>query len=392
MKRRIRIVHILADVEPGGAEHQVLVFLKQLDRRYWDPSVVCTHGGGDMEPEFRATGVPFEIIGRKHRFDFGMILRLICALKRLNPDIVHTSLFSSNFYGRIAALMLPRKPAVVASEHSIDSTKNFLHRFADRVLTRRSDQVYAVSSAVRDFYVNKVGLPDDRTKVIWCGINLDRALAASSMPYEERLEHRRSLGIPDDAFVLGYVGKPTVEKRLDLLAEVLGRVAAEGMPVWLLQLGRGAFPGDEHFQEKFEEMLEQYNVTDRVVYRGYITDVSRDYAIMDALVQTSDSEGLPNALIEAQVMEVPVVATSAGGTKDIVQHRETGWLVDTGDTDGLVEGLLHVWKHPDEVRAWRVAGRARSEELFSEQAVVDKLTRLYRRLLEDRGFRLPPTM
>jgi glycosyltransferase involved in cell wall biosynthesis len=102
--------------------------------------------------------------------------------------------------------------------------------------------------------------------------------------------------------------------------------------------------------------------------------------ILDALVQTSLSEGLPNAVLEAMAMDVPVVATAAGGTSEIVRHRETGWLTEIGEARGLCEGLEHVRNDPEESRLWACRARTMVEHDFSLARMVENFCDLYDRV------------
>ncbi len=389
MERRIRVVHILPDLGSGGAEQQVLVMVRGLDPDLFEPIVVCTHDFGALEPAFRETGCKLLRIGKRSRYDLRMLPRLTRELQRLQPDIIHTSMFSSNFWGRIAALFLRPRPIIVVSEHNIDIWKNAFHLTMDRLFIRITDAVYGVSTPVSKFYTDVVGLPRSLVTTQWCGIDLSRAQAHLDWSDARRKQHRQELGIPEEAFVVGWVARPSWEKRLDVLAKVIGRLVSLEMPLRVLMVGRD--PETEEQKRSFRQFLadiDRHGARDIVLRRGFVADVSAEYAVMDVLLQTSDWEGLPNVVIEAGAMEVPAVATNAGGTGDIIDHGKSGWLVPTGDVEGLVEGLVHVRAHPDEARAWGREARNRAEELFSQDALIENMTSLYARLLRKNGHAL----
>ena len=205
-----------------------------------------------------------------------------------------------------------------------------------------------------------------------------------------RDRHREELGIPSDAFVVGWVARPSWEKRLDILADVIARLQDEDVELRVLMVGRDPeTPEQKESFRKFLRSVDEAGAEGAIIRRGFVRDVSAEFAIMDALVQTSDWEGLPNVVIEAGAMEVPAVATNAGGTGDIIEHRVSGWLVETGDVDGLVEGLLHVHQNREVAAAWGREARRRAEKLFSQDALIRNMTALYARLLRGRGYALP---
>lgn len=389
MDRPIRVVHVVRTVDAGGAEQQLLTLTRALDRSIWAPSVICTHYAGTLEAEFAAAGVPLIVVGKHGRYDVSLLPRLARALARQQPDIVHTWLFPGNSWGRAAVLLLPRRPIVIASERSVNVWKSVFHRALDRFLARGTDMIVGNAAQVSDFVVNVEEIPARKVTTIRNGIYLGRAQRCLAWTAEERTAYRRHIGLPTDAFVVGCIARPSWQKRLDLLAQVIRDLAARDVPVCLLHLGRDPSSDEVAHFEKYQRLLDEYGVRDLVVRRGFVRDVSSELAVMDALVQTSDIEGFPNAVTEAQAMEVPVVATAAGGTSDLVIHRETGWLVPPGDVDGIVEGLAWVHRHPEEARAWGRAARLHVEQHFSVDALVRNTTALYARLLRERGIEVP---
>lgn len=389
MTRPVRIVHVIQSVESGGAEQQLLALTSAQDWSRWQPFVVCTHEIGSLGPQFEAAGVPVEAVGKRGPLDIGLALRVARAVARHSPDIVHTWLASANFWGRVAARFLPGSPIVIGSERTIDSWISPVFHVIDRVLVRSTDIVIGNSSQVCRFMMTAKRLPADKVVTVRNGIALARAQNCLSWNTGERRAYRRRLGIPADAFVVGNISQPIGAKRLDLVVDVVARLRDANVPVRLLQLGRDPRPGEEEYFARYQRWLDERGVRGLVMRRGFVREVSPELAVMNALVQTSDVEGFPNAVAEALAMEVPVVATDAGGTSDMVIHRHTGWLVPPEDIDGLVEGLQYIYRRPDEAHRWGMAGRARVEKYFSVDTLVRNTTALYAALLRKRGRAAP---
>jgi len=386
----IRIVHIVPTVENGGAEQQLLALTQAQDRSCWEPQIICTHALGTLGPEFESAGVPVQVLGKGDRFGLSLPRRLAGAIAELKPHIVHTWLTSANFWGRVASLLLPERPVVIASERTIDEWQPKWSHTLDLALSRVSDAVVGNSAQVSDFLVNVKRLPREKVYTIRNGTNLERVQRCLLWTREERRAYRAELGLPSDAFVVGNIGQPIREKRFDVLTEVIGNLYRRGVNVRLLQLGPDPrSPSEDAYFAEYRRWIRQQGIEDCLLRRGFVRDISPELAVMDALVHTSDIEGFPNAVIEAQAMALPVVATAAGGTPDAVVHRSTGWLVPTGDVDGLTEGLMWVHANPYAARLLGEAARERVEARFTVDALVRNTTALYARLLRSRGVPVP---
>lgn len=387
----IRVVHVIQSVESGGAEQQLLTLTRAQDWQRWQPYIVCTHELGSLGSEFAAAEVPVEVVGKRSHYDVTLIPRLASAIARHKPGIIQTWLESANFWGRLAALFVPGRPIIISSVRTIGIRihPEWLYDVADRALVHVTDMVVGNSLPVNEYLVKTKHLPAKKVMTIRNGIALDRVQTCISWSENERRAYREQLGLPADAFVVGNVAQPVKEKRLDLFVEVLHRLYRRGVPVRALQLGRDPHSGEAEYFARYRQWVHESGVEALILRRGFVRDVSPELAIMDALVQSSDIEGLPNAVAEAQAMEVPVVATNAGGTAELVIHRQTGWLAPTGDVDGLTAGLEYVYRHREEARAWGVAARQHVETNFSVAALVRNTTSLYTRLLRERGRPVP---
>jgi len=383
-------VHVLPTLQSGGAEQQVLALCRALDPEVWEPRVVCTHRYDSLEPEFRAAGIPIEVVGKRSRYDLALVWRLAQAIRRHNPDIVHTWLVQANTWGRAACLFLPSRPVVIASERTINAWLTLHGSLIDRALSRTSDMVVGNSRAVTDFQREAKRVAPEKLATIRNGITLERAQRCLGWSVTERVARRQELGLAPDSFVVGNIAQPTPEKRWDLLAEVLTQLRQLGVPARVLQLGRDPDCDAERvYLDDFRDRLNDGGVAEFVHRRGFVRDVSADLAAMDAFVQTSDVEGFPNGVTEALAMELPVVATAAGGTPDLVTHRQTGWLTATADVDDIVRGLSWVYANRESARALGIAGRNRVEERFSVDSLVRNTTALYRCLLRRVGHWAP---
>jgi len=191
--------------------------------------------------------------------------------------------------------------------------------------------------------------------------------------------------LSEDDYVVGHIGRPAVAKGLEVLADVVDRLRRVRPGVRLLRVGPPPQPMDVPFAEAFDRSIKERGIADIVVRQPFSEDISKVLSVMDVLVQTSHQEGLAGVVMEAMAMELPVVATAAGGTAEVIRHRETGWLVQPGDGDGLVEGLQHARDNAHAAQEWARAARELIETDYSDDAMVNRTVALYEHLLARRA-------
>ena len=127
-------------------------------------------------------------------------------------------------------------------------------------------------------------------------------------------------------------------------------------------------------------LAQSLGIGDRVHFLGYIQDMPSLYADVDLLVQSSLTEGLPNVIVEAAYLRVPTVATSVGGTAEVIEHGRSGWLIEPGDIGALRSGIEAFLTRPLEFAALAENAQRRIVEGFSISVRTEKLSQFYERL------------
>ena len=192
---------------------------------------------------------------------------------------------------------------------------------------------------------------------------------------ERRTELRRLFGIPEDRFVIGWLGRMTTIKRVQDVIACFAALRRRGVEATLCLVGDGPD------REPAERLAHELGVMRDVLFVGYQRDVAPYYEFIDALVLTSANEGTPVVAIEALAAGKPVVSTRVGGVPDVVEEGEDGLLVDARDVEGLAAALERLAGDRDLRARLGEHGRERVVPRYRVERLVDDTDRLYRELL-----------
>ena len=188
-------------------------------------------------------------------------------------------------------------------------------------------------------------------------------------------EAKRELGLPTDSFLIGAVGRLSAEKGFDVLLRALARLVAQGANVELLLVGEG------EQRPELEALATSLGCRNRVHLAGFQTETSRYFEAMDAYALSSLREGLPNVVLEALAMDVPLVATRIAGVPRIIDDGHNGLLVEPGSVEELAAALGRLKEDGELREQLRRQGRRAVEERYSFRARMDKIAAVFDGLL-----------
>jgi L-malate glycosyltransferase len=209
--------------------------------------------------------------------------------------------------------------------------------------------------------------------VVRVGIELEERVDGSP---DGRAETRRLLGIGEDRFAVGWIGRMTGVKRTDDVLLAFRRLRERGVDACLVMVGDG--PDRDHVEHRAHEL----GVMRDTFFLGYQESVAPFFSAFDALVLPSVNEGTPVTAIEALAGGRPVVATRVGGVPDVVRDGVDGFLVEAGAIDDLAERLERLASDPELRSRMGAAGRERVLSRYAVDRLIDDVDRLYRSLLE----------
>ena len=295
---------------------------------------------------------------------FAPILKLI---DERQIDILHTSEFRSALIAQVIKRRRPKLRMVATAHGWIANTlRRRVVRFLDKMMFRRFDHVILVSSATRSL-VPKWWLPDSMATV------LRNALVLKSYGGDVLNKPRRPVSASGEVTLVN-VGRLSPEKGQEMLLNAVHALT----PRWpRLRL---KFAGIGPLEDHLRSVARALGIEDRVEFIGYVKDMPRLYADIDLVVQSSFTEGLPNVILEAAYLRVPIVATAVGGTAEVISHRQSGWLIEP-KLDQLIDGIEQFMKRPQEFLAMAERAHQGIVRDFSFDVRTEKLTQVYETLM-----------
>lgn len=266
-------------------------------------------------------------------------LKLKEIIQEFKPDIVHTHASKAGALGRKAAHAC-KVPIVIHTFHGhvfhsyFGTAKTYLYKAIERNLAKKSTGIIAISEQQK-FELSQTHkiCHASKVKVIPLGFDLDKFrinLVA------DRIETRKEYNLAEDEVAIAIVGRLAPIKNHFLFLEVAKAILAK-----TTKNVRFFVVGDGELKSEISTIANEINAHygEKIILTSWIKDVNKFNAGMDIICLTSNNEGTPVSLIEAQASNIPVVTTDVGGIKDIVLEGKTGFIVPKGDAQAFVDKL-----------------------------------------------------
>lgn len=386
MTQRINILYLMRTWVFGGSHTIIMLMLKHLPAERYN--ILCipydTPSAGDdvFVKVLRDAGypVPEERIPWRRRSDWLHARRTLSRLiEKYSADIVHTYDPHSNV---LVGLGRRRWPcACVASAHGWWSRwfplRSHVYTWIERQYALPNfERVLTVSQNMKG-KILRGKTPEDRIRVIHTGLDPE-----ALRPTRSRAETRRRLDIPENANVVGTVGRLFIEKGHTYLLQAAGRLLLAFPDLHVLIVGDGPL------RSNLQGQAAQLGLASRVHFTGFYDDVPGALAAMDVFALPSIlDEGFPTAVLEAQAMGLPVIASDVGGTCETIDVGKTGVLVRPKDVAGLAEALRALLADADSRQAMAQAARPWIERSFTLGHMIEQVSTAYEEALEE--FRKP---
>lgn len=359
----MKVLHVITGLGVGGAELQLRSVL-QHSRHQCD--VVTLYNPGAVAGMISGDGVRVRDLGMIRNTELPALLRLTRLIRAGGYDAVHTHLYRSCIYGRLAA-RLAGTPVVVTTEHSIGETHLERRRMTAGVRALYlgtdlcSDATIAVSAAVAQ-RLTKWGVPARKIEIIPNGLDFTRV--AFDAAARDRI--RGEFDLPLDGYVIGVLGRLDPIKRFDMVIKAVAPLLDDRHRLLIV--------GDGQIRPELEAEAARQGVAELVTFAGERHDVAAMLSALDLFIASSEQETFGLSVLEALANGIPALYTTCPALEGIETHRAR-------QVPGNVEGLRR------EIAAELISGPRPREgvpavgERYGIEAVTRQIDDLYDRLM-----------
>ena len=355
------ILHTESSHGHGGQEIRTLAETRWLIDHGWRALIVC-QPDSPLLAEARASSIPVEAVRMGSATDIGAIVRLRRLMRERGVSLVHTHSSVDSWLGGVAAKSLGRP--VVRSRHvsiPIRRRRALVYRLADRIITS--------GEGVRSMVIG-AGITPERVVAISAGVD-----SARFHPGVSGKAVRDELGL-GAAPVVGLVANVRGSKGHNVFLDAARAVLAVAPETRFLIVGDGV--GFDEVRSR----VRQLGLDARVRLTGFRRDIPEVMAALDVLALPSiRSEAIPQVIPQALAVGTPVVASTVGGSPELIRDGENGRLVPPADPAALADAILELLREPERARAMARAGQVMVQARYTIDATMARTTAVYRELL-----------
>ncbi len=370
----MRVLLMLSGLPLSGGERSLVSVLPYLNKIDGITPMLCTlntYRDGPLVDDFVKTGIERYDLEAKRLLDPRSWRRFINLLHEKKIDVINSQDQYTNLFAALAYLFT-NVPVIMTRHVMQEPMDNFRESMRARMVlwaaSHYSHRLIAVSNAVRSKLEQQAKIPQSRIETIYNGIDVEKFVIRRN-----KEELRRQFGWNADQKIIIMVAVLRRGKGHEVLFDAISQIKS-AIPSAFIKL-----IGDGELNTTLRQQAAQFGET--IEFLGERTDVADLLNASDVLVLPSWSEALPTVLIEAGAASLPVVATNVGGTAEIVNDEDTGYIVPPGDSQLLAKRLIDVLSDGEKAREMGQRARERVRNLFSLERQANLMAALYRKTL-----------
>lgn len=337
---------------------------QRLDKERFESQVLSLRPRGPLSALVEQAGLRLTHLEMALHPGPGTLWRLVTWLRDEHIDIIHAYLYHASVLSRVAGRVAGVPVVITSTRCSLD----YLPRYAwwvDRWTAPLGDRILAVSNGTADFIVNEEHIDRSRVVVVPNGVDLDRFRPGDQMAA------RRALRVDSGDYVIAVIGRLHEQKGHRYLVEALAALRPEIPGL------RCLVAGDGPLRSTLERQVRDLGLGDVLRFLGRVDDPRPVYDAADLVVLPSLYEGMPNVVLEAMAMGVPVVATAVAGSVELVEDSVTGFLVPRADSASLARAIGEARRRWSGDAGVRVTLRKRAEASHGLDTMVRQVASVY---------------
>jgi L-malate glycosyltransferase len=366
-RKTLKICLIIDSLGPNSGNEILLARLANaLDPEVIEVHVCCFEDSErvrTLRPEIRTAIFPLTNINSLN--GLRQIWRFRRYLKRNRIDAIHSFVNNSAIFGVLASLAGGCR-TVITSRLNCGYWYTIKWVWLFRVLNLFSTHIFTNSAAARDVTASIEKAPPNKISVFYPGVELARFAVSS-----HAAESAPSLGIPEEAAVVGIVANLRPVKDLPLFLRSAALVARAIPESAFLLVGQGPLKSD------LQKLAVELGIANRVYFSSREVPVPEYLAKMCVACLSSESESLPNAILEYMAAGLPVVATDVGGVGELVHDGVTGYLVRERTAEAFAEPIIRLLRDRELRTSLGRSGLQRAQTEFDAAAAVERLQQFY---------------
>ncbi len=365
-------MHIASGDLWAGAEVQLYTLASQQQRSADTRVSVVLLNPGRLQQALQARGINVIVVDENQHHAGSIFMQLLRILHKHRPDIVHTHRIKENILGGFAAWLrgIPSVRTVHgASEHRPKwsqphkQVQKFLDWFSGRFVQKA---IIAVSSELAGKLATS--FPHSHIKVIENGINIESTLNASQQATTQDATN------DNNQFSVGIVGRLVEVKRIDLFIDI-ANIIADSHPNKAIQF---KIYGDGPLLDEMQSYATRLIDSGQLQFMGHCDNIQQKLRKLDALLITSDHEGLPMVLLEAMCLKTCVIAHAVGAIPEVLDHGRCGILIPNQQPEDYAEALLSIEQNRKQLASLTENAFERVSRHYNAASNADAIAGLYR--------------
>ena len=389
-----RVLRIINRLNLGGPTYNAAYLTKYMEPQYETLLVSGMKEESEESSEYIVENLGIKPVYMPDMYrelnpfkDYKSYYRLRKLIDEYKPDVVHTHAAKAGAVGRLAAIHSGVK-VIVHTFHGhvfhsyFNPAKTRMFIEIERYLAKRTTAIITLSDIQKSELVDTFKIaPANKFEIIPLGFDLRRFEEGKE---EKRKRFRAMYNIADDEIAIGIVGRLAPVKNHPLFLNAIKQVAEQTQ-----QKLRVFIIGDGEERPKLEVLVQSLQLSFTatkgekalITFTSWIKDIDVSNAGMDVIVLSSDNEGTPVSLIEAQASAKPIVSTNVGGIENVVLTNETALLSERGNAQQLAQNILALTENAQRRLAMAQKGSDHVREKFSYTRLCSDMIQLYDRLL-----------
>lgn len=367
-----RVLHIISDMNIGGAGRALINYVRACDRSRYDVSVAVPRGSL-LKAQIDPLNVPvYEVDGMADRsFAWEDIRILKDLIAQVKPEIVHTH---GALSGRIAARQMGCK--VIYTRHCAFPVSAKLKYPPGRWVSgwinqHYADRIIAISPAAEEKLVESGVSPK------WITTMMNGVTPVTPTTPEEQKAAKEAWGVKENAFVLGILARVEENKGHFDILEAMHLLRKEGRDVHFLVAGIGSA------EETVRNRCRELGLEERVTFLGFVTDVRKMLSVLDLQLNASrDSETSSLAVLEGLSMGLPAVVSDCGGNPELVDDEQDGLIFPAGNHEALAGCIARLMDEPETLRRMSENARRIFNERFTDEIYAKNVEAVYETVMK----------